>query len=99
MDYKLKSVLQKGMEIDYEYDFGSSTDLVIKVHDYRESFWKKEKLTILSRNNPLECEDCRKRHGCRQEMQLPVCNSPRMGVCAYEGSDIYPDQFMPDRNQ
>ena len=23
---------------------------------------------------------------------LPVCNSPRMGVCGYEGGDTYPDQ-------
>lgn len=28
---------------------------------------------------------------------LPVCNSPRMGVCGYEGSDCYPDQFEPDK--
>lgn len=27
---------------------------------------------------------------------LPVCNSPRMGECAYEGSSIFPDQFEPD---
>jgi len=31
------------------------------------------------------------------EFLLPVCNSPRMGVCGYEGSDIYPDQFEPDK--
>lgn len=31
------------------------------------------------------------------EFFLPVCNSPRMGVCGYEGSDIYPDQFEPDK--
>ena len=30
------------------------------------------------------------------EYFLPVCNSPRMGVCGYEGSKIYPDQFEPD---
>lgn len=125
MDYELKSVFQKGMEIDYEYDFGSSTDLVIKVYDYRESFWRKEKLTILSRNNPPEflcdecqgkaasvicmecmydgdgflCDDCRETHRCGEEMQLPVCNSPRMGVCAYTGSDIYLDQFIPDKKE
>lgn len=28
---------------------------------------------------------------------LPVCNSPRMGVCGYEGSDCYPEQFEPDK--
>lgn len=27
---------------------------------------------------------------------LSVCNSPRMGVCGYEGSEKYPDQFEPD---
>lgn len=27
---------------------------------------------------------------------LPIMNSPGMGVCGYEGSDIYPEQFEPD---
>lgn len=123
MNCKLKSVLQKDMTIGYEYDYGSTTELVISVHEYRLSYWKKDKLTLLSRNNPLEflcdtchtkkaaavcteclyegegflCDDCRKTHECGEEMQLPVCNSPRMGVCAYEGSSIYPDQFAPDK--
>ena len=122
MNYKLKSVLKKGMTITYKYDFGSTTNLVINVHDYRVSEWRKEKVTILSRNNPLEflcdtchekkaayicmeciyegngflCDDCSKTHKCGEDMLLNVCNSPRMGVCAYEGSDIYPDQFEPD---
>ena len=71
MNYKLKSLLKKGMTFDYEYDFGSTTELMITVVNYRTGFWKKDKLTIL-------------------------CNSPRMGVCAYEGSDLYPNQFVPD---
>ena len=32
-----------------------------------------------------------------EEFYLPVCNSPRMGVCGYEGSDRYPDSFEPDK--
>lgn len=28
---------------------------------------------------------------------LPACNSPRCGVCAYEGSTKYPDAFVPDK--
>jgi len=125
MNCKLKSVLQKGMSFRYEYDFGSTTELVINVVDYRVGNWKKEKLTILSRNNPLEmicsecgkkpavvictecmydgggflCEDCKKTHECGEEMLLGICNSPRMGVCAYDGSSIYPDQFVPDVNK
>ena len=117
MNYKLKSLLKKGMVIGYEYDFGSTIELMIAVVNYRIGHWKKEKLTILSRNNPpalicdecgekpavaictqcvwdgagLLCEECSKTHACGEDMLLPVCNSPRMGVCGYLGSDIYPD--------
>lgn len=37
------------------------------------------------------CEDCEETHECGTEMLLPVCNSPRCGVCGYEGSSIYDD--------
>ena len=123
MNYKLNSVLQKGMTFGYKYDFGSTTELMITVVNYRIGVDRKEKLIILSRNNPIEflcdecgkkpaayicaeciywgngwlCEDCAKTHECGEEMLLPVCNSPRMGVCGYCGSDIYPDQFIPDK--
>lgn len=122
MNCKLKSVLTKGMTFGYEYDFGSTTELMITVVNYRIGIDRKEKLIILSRNNPIEflcdecgkkpavyicaecfyegsgwlCEDCAKTHECGEEMLLTVCNSPRMGVCGYCGSDIYPDQFVPD---
>jgi len=117
MKYKLKSVLEKGMKISYEYDFGSTTDLIITVSDYRVRPQKKDKITILARNNPIEftcsecgkkmarsicpqcayegrgflCEDCEDSHECGPEMLLPLCNSPRCGVCGYEGSDLYGD--------
>lgn len=123
MNYKLDTVLDEGMTIGYEYDFGSTTELVIHVADYRVGDLKKEKITILSRNNPYEimcsecgehpavavcmecawggdgflCEECSKTHECGEEMLLNVCNSPRMGVCGYCGSEIYSDQFTPDK--
>jgi len=118
MDCRLKSVLEKGMVFGYEYDFGTTTELIITVVDYRVRYGRKEELTILSRNNPpallcdecgekpakvictdcyhLLCEDCAGSHECGEEMFLDVCNSPRMGVCGYNGSSIYPDQFVPD---
>lgn len=122
MNYKLNTLLEKGMTIEYEYDFGSSTDLMITAVNYRVGYWNKEKLTILSRNNPHEyacsqcgkpattvcteclwngdnpflCDNCCETHECGQEMMLDVCNSPRMGVCGYCGSKIYPDQFTAD---
>ncbi|MCM1126175.1 MAG: hypothetical protein NC429_06845 [Lachnospiraceae bacterium] len=122
MSCKLSSVLKKGMTFGYEYDFGSTTELTITVVNYRIGAARKEKLVILSRNNPIEilcdecgkksavylcaeciydgngflCEDCAKTHECGEDMLLNVCNSPRMGVCGYCGSDSYPDQFVPD---
>ncbi|MCI5529571.1 MAG: hypothetical protein MR406_05460 [Blautia sp.] len=51
--------------------------------------------------NPFWCDEClddeEEEGGGEPEFLLPVCNSPRMGVCGYEGSDIYPDQFEPDK--
>lgn len=123
MNHKLSTVLSKGMTFRYEYDFGSTTELMITVVNYTKKASKKEKLTLLSRNNPYEytcsecgkkpaaiiclecfyesgdgflCEDCAQTHECDEGMRLNVCNSPRMGVCAYDGSALYPDQFEPD---
>ncbi len=31
------------------------------------------------------CESCAKKHGCGEDMFLPVVNSPRMGMCGYSG--------------
>mgnify|MGYP000968031788 CR=1 FL=1 len=129
MSHKLKEVLEVGMEIGYEYDFGSTTELTIKVVDYYKAPEQKENVTILSRNNPPQfvcsicgnqkatwinafriydedlfwCEECvnKLEEGELEAYEndvcfLPITNSPRMGVCGYEGSDIYPEQFEPD---
>lgn len=133
MNYRLKDVVEPGDNLTYEYDFGSTTELILSIHSYRVGKGKKEKITILSRNNPLEivCSQCEKNTAkwinpegfyegtpfwCDEclheeykdeeedefdeyyepEFLLPVCNSPRMGVCGYGGSDVYPDQFVPD---
>ena len=44
----------------------------------------------------LEAENDEEGEDYELEFLLPVSNSPRMGVCGYEGSDSYPDQFEPD---
>ncbi len=33
----------------------------------------------------LLCDECAGKHGCDEEMLLPVVNSPRTGMCAYTG--------------
>ncbi len=141
---KLKNVLSVGMLLGYEYDYGSTTELSIKVLDHMDNVSQKDKVVILSRNNPPDivcsvcgknpaewvdpthiydenafwCEACMEA-GARKDLEedmaahegdefvefefeipeyfLPVCNSPRMGVCGYEGSNRYPDQFVPDK--
>lgn len=130
MNYRLKDVVNVGDSISYEYDFGSTTELLINIHGVREGEKRNNEIVILSRNNPPKivcsncgqneanwvdteayyeglpfwCEDClNEEYGdeedgeySEREFLLPICNSPRMGVCGYEGSDIYPDQFEPD---
>lgn len=130
---KLSKVLQVGDVIDYEYDFGSSTDLTIKVLNLHQGAKRRGKTKLLARNNmpknncdvcgteeavwinafgfdeetPLFfCQHCASKamgedwdeedeqeydFGEEELSLLPVCNSPRMGVCGYEGSDKYPD--------
>ena len=42
-------------------------------------------------NNPEKaflCDVCAKKHECGEDMLLPVVNSPRIGLCGYEGSPL-----------
>ncbi len=61
MNIKANNSLYKGQKIEYTYDFGSSTDLLITVE---ESYKIKapNSIVLLSRNEPLEimCEVCKK---------------------------------------
>jgi hypothetical protein len=63
MAKKLKDVLQPGMELLYEYDFGSTTDLSIRaIAQYEGPMEKGKKVEVLARNEPPEimCEECGK---------------------------------------
>jgi hypothetical protein len=110
MKKRIDKVFTPGLCLDYVYDFGSSTDLEIKVIDKVEKCPDKQ-VTLLIQNKPplFECElcpksaeiicsicgettctSCSKRHGCAKKeretyMLMPLVNSPRAGVCGYEG--------------
>jgi hypothetical protein len=62
MDIKLKNVLYSGLEFRYEYDFGSTTTLKLKVIGYRKGAKKQNKIELMARNKPIEtiCELCGK---------------------------------------
>ena len=110
MGEKLEDILIPGQKLIYEYDFGSTTELLLTVISEFEGSLKKGKVEILVRNeapqikcNQCEkpatticadclyedqgwlCDGCAPEHGCDEEMFLPLVNSPRTGVCGYEG--------------
>lgn len=112
MRKRVDKVFIPGLNFDYIYDFGSSTDLKIKVVDEVEQCPQKQ-ITLLMQNEPppFDCERCKKsaniicslcgeticnfcseRHSCVKEekdtyMLMHLVNSPRTGVCGYEGND------------
>ena len=118
MNKKVKDVFYKGLVLDYEYDFGSTTELTITVFEIYPMKADK-KIVLLSRNEPpvimcfdcgkvpatqicsvclysdiaIFCDKCAKKHAKKcadfaDGASLPVVNSPRMGVCAYDGGLI-----------
>jgi hypothetical protein len=105
---KMKELLRPGMKFSHEYDFGTPTELRLKIAD----------LLLVDSSSPVDvvgmntkpvmiCDDCGKpaefhyvewgeeKNLCRscseneeeydERMFHPICNSPRTGVCGYEG--------------
>ncbi|MDD1723828.1 MAG: plasmid pRiA4b ORF-3 family protein [Methanospirillum sp.] len=105
---KIEKVLRPGMVFSYEYDFGTTTELRLKVVD--SIIWKKQPdkmvMAAMNRKPDLVCSECGKPAifhylenddetllcldcGSNEDLDecylLPICNSPRTGLCAYEG--------------
>ena len=106
--------MSKGSRFQHVYDFGTSTELKLRLADERQGRIGGEPLRLLSHNeapvwecevcgedadwvctfcmsereNPFYCEAHAEDHDCEEpEMLLPVVNSPRMGMCGYEGPE------------
>ncbi len=61
MDVELGQVLRPGIEFDYEYDFGSTTHLSLRVADERQGTPKAdEPIRLMARNHPPDyrCQEC-----------------------------------------
>lgn len=118
MNIKLGKVLENGMKFRYEYDFGSTTVLKLKVVSEHSGIKRRNKIELMARNILPEikcavcggkatqictecmwdgegeaelCDGCAAEHECGEEMMLPICNSPRCGVCGYEGG-VYDEE-------
>jgi len=74
MDVALSDVLKPGMKLGYQYDFGSTTALVLRVvaeHEGGPPGRKDEPVRVLARNDPpeIKCESC----GKPAELVCPEC--------------------------
>lgn len=78
LSVKLEEVLEKGKTFDYVYDFGSSTDLKMKV--VGEGEWERPKDVILLARNlhlSIDCSQC-------EEPADEICTA-----CMWEGKDDF----------
>ena len=68
-NHTLKQVLTTGMIFNYEYDFGSTTEIMVKVLDHYSAQKQNEKVVILSRNKPPEfaCSICGNSRSLKRE--------------------------------
>lgn len=118
MNRKSEKVFSPDLKLEYEYDFGSPTLLLITTMA-RYPFKADQPIVLLSRNEPLKllcqtcrkepatqtctahhweedslfCPKCAKKHAKKcpdfgDYAAMPVVNSPRMGVCGYEGGTV-----------
>ncbi len=79
MRVRLDEVLHVGQTCSYEYDFGSTTELTVKVISQREVRSPREAIRVLARNSrpePVPCACCGKlaQHGC-SECQKNFCEA------------------------
>ena len=119
MSTRAKNHFVKGKKYDYQYDFGTTTEIDIEIKG-QFSIAAPEPVKLLSRNEPLDmkcdscdqkaaelictvhifspddsffCPNCAKAHtkSCEDFADyatLPVVNSPRMGICGYDGGTM-----------
>lgn len=114
MDVPVGTLFDPGMETPYQYDFGTTSELVIKVLDVRQGksltpnpimLMARNKLdpsvcvvcgapatsicqTCLWENEGADCTYCDEHaedHDCDEPFVQGIYNSPRTGMCGYDG--------------
>ena len=89
MAAKLYKVLRPGKTFQYEYDFGTTTELALRVVSEGESELRKG-IHLLARNHPPELT-C---HSCGTASATVICNE----CISYEGFDLVQGYFCDDCN-
>ena len=112
MEERAAEVLRPGVELTHIYDFGTSSETLIRVVAVRQGKpLTRQPITLMARNAPpaVACQDCgepatrlcpecpydeqpgtlcaphARKHRHRGFGKLPLLNSPRSGVCGYDG--------------
>lgn len=70
MNIRIGKVLEPGQRVAYEYDFGSTTELVLRVLDIRSGVLGKRAARLLARNEP-------------PTWPCATCGQPATVVCAF----------------
>ncbi|AWK50586.1 nucleic acid-binding protein [Clostridium beijerinckii] len=116
MNTQLNDILNIDEKFEYEYDFGSTTCLVLDVVNIIEVPSSFSQIEIIARNHEIKhvCKICgaeakyfnyeKDEWGCENcidgdndiIMEFDYCNSPRDGVCGYEGHKESENIYLPD---
>ncbi len=85
MDITLEKVLSPQIKFLYEYDFGTTTELTLKVVSVYEGQVKGKEIQLLARNDPpvIMCDSCGK-------VAVQICTE-----CAYDGEGWLCDVCAP----
>jgi len=119
MNTQLNDILDIDEKFEYEYDFGSTTHLMLEVVDIIQVPSSFSQVEIIARNNEIrhECEICgteakhfdyeKDRWECENcvdkdddmIIEFNYCNSPRDGVCGYEGNKDAENTYLPGNDK
>jgi hypothetical protein len=109
MDVELSEVLKVGQKFSYEYDFGSTTELALKVVAEREGivsndgdedkleFGDDNAINIMARNNPpqISCRECGKPATEIAAGYYYVEDGALCDACAKTNLKEYEEMFLP----
>lgn len=84
MGVPLGRILRPGLTFTYEYDFGSTTELEVKVLSERQGPSGKRTIGILARNDPpkFPCSVCQKPEPAPAKTICTECQAVLCGACA-----------------
>ncbi len=98
MNRRFSDVTYPGMEFEHEYDFGTTTQLLVKVLDeYKDPIESKKSIEILARNEAPEfpCDECGKTPAAEICTQCQWEDSGWLCADCAEGHDCGEDMMLP----